>query len=77
MPKPGQQRAKNDFVHKLKIALKELHETEIWLNVIVGSGLLTETKVSETLVECRELCRIVNASIKTVVNRGRASNNYQ
>jgi len=29
-----------DFVHKLKIVLKELRETEVWLRIIVESNLL-------------------------------------
>src|SRR6516162_331277 len=29
-----------DFIHKLKVAFKELNETTIWLEVIAQSGLL-------------------------------------
>ena len=33
--------SKADFVHKLKVALKELRETEIWLKVIKKAKLIT------------------------------------
>jgi four helix bundle protein len=32
--------SKADFVHKLRIAIKELNETDVWLQVTQRSGLL-------------------------------------
>lgn len=55
----------NDFVHKLKIASKELNETRIWLRVITQSKTMPYSKMEALLQECDELCRIINASIKT------------
>jgi len=60
--------SKRDFVHKLKIILKELNESRIWLKIIIRSGMLTENRMHEILQECDELCRIINASIKTARN---------
>src|SRR4030095_11013876 len=37
----------NDFVHKLRIVLKELNETSIWLRIIERSQLLKRTLLSE------------------------------
>src|SRR5262245_40173781 len=54
-----------DFVHKLKIASKELNETTIWLEVISESSLLPGENLSAIVAENRELCRIIAASIKT------------
>jgi len=58
-----------DFIHKLKICLKELNESEVWLKVIARSELLPETRVRDTAIECNELCRIINASIRTTRSR--------
>ncbi len=58
-----------DFVHKLKITLKELNETQVWLKIITQSHLLPETRLAEITTECQELSRIVNASIKTTLKR--------
>jgi four helix bundle protein len=54
-----------DFIHKLKVAFKELNETTIWLEVIAQSGLLPGDTIVAIIAENRELCRIIAASIKT------------
>ena len=58
--------SKADFVHKLKIALKELRETEIWLKIIARAELIqTSTKLSPLLQETDELISILFKSINT------------
>ena len=54
-----------DFVHKLKIAMKELSETRIWLRLIGESGYVEEAKLSDLVAESRELSRILSASVTT------------
>lgn len=54
-----------DFVHKLKLCLKELNESRVWLKIIIRSEILAKAKLHPLSQECDELCRIVNASIKT------------
>jgi four helix bundle protein len=61
--------SQNDFVHKLKICLKELNETRVWLKIIIDSEMLPAARLSELLTENDELCRIINASIKTIKNK--------
>jgi four helix bundle protein len=59
-----------DFVHKLKICLKELRETERWLKLIQRVPLMTPaSKVQPLLDETSELIRIFAASIRTSKNR--------
>jgi four helix bundle protein len=55
----------NDFIHKLKICLKELNETSVWLRIITRSDIFPEHKINDLLQECQELARIINASIRT------------
>jgi four helix bundle protein len=57
--------SRKDFVHKLKICLKELKETRRWLRLIVRSGMLPEAKVTQILGETEELIRIFFTSIRT------------
>jgi four helix bundle protein len=59
----------NDFVHKLKICLKELNETSVWLRIISRSDIFPEQRVGNLLQECQELARIMNASIRTAKSR--------
>ena len=54
-----------DFVHKLRIVLKELNETSIWLRIIERSKLMKEELLKESCEESREQCRIFTASVKT------------
>ncbi len=58
-----------DFVHKLRICLKELNESNIWLQIIQRSEMIPTTKLAELIQECGELSRIVNASIRTASRR--------
>jgi four helix bundle protein len=54
-----------DFIHKLRIVLKELNETAVWLDLIVESSLISRETVYATIVENQEISRIIAASIKT------------
>jgi len=55
-----------DFVHKLKIALKELRETEIWLKIIAKVQLIKSvSQLAPLLQETDELIAILFKSVKT------------
>jgi four helix bundle protein len=54
-----------DFIHKLRIVLKELNESKSWLEQIVANGLCSHDKMATLIAENQELCWIVAASIKT------------
>ncbi len=59
-----------DFIHKLRIALKELRESERWLKLIRRSELLqNESAVAHLLDETDQLIRIFVASIATAEKR--------
>jgi len=55
-----------DFVHKLKIALKELRETEIWLKIIMRAQMVKPAVlVGPLLQETDELIAILFKSVET------------
>ena len=55
-----------DFVHKMKIALKELRESHVWLLMIQRKPLIEPTNRLDPIVtECNELISIFVTSIKT------------
>ena len=56
-----------DFGNKLKICLKELNETRVWLKMIAQSDMLSDAQLQNITQECDELCRIINASIRTAL----------
>ncbi|HRD52386.1 MAG TPA: four helix bundle protein [Flavobacteriales bacterium] len=56
-----------DFIHKVKLALKELKESRANLRMIKGSGLMSQGDEGMTwlLNECEELIRILAKSVAT------------
>ena len=55
-----------DFVHKLKIALKELRETVAWLKILVRAELIEPAQALDPLLrETDELISILFKSIDT------------
>ena len=55
-----------DFIHKMKICLKELRETRTWLRMIVRASLIKpESKIEPLLDENDQLISIFVTSIRT------------
>ena len=58
--------SRSDFIHKIKISLKELKETRVWLKIIIKAELIKPiTKVIPLLEENEELISILFTSGKT------------
>ncbi|MCW8813936.1 MAG: four helix bundle protein [Ignavibacteriaceae bacterium] len=58
--------SRNDFVHKLKILLKELRETLVALKIIKRVSLAKKIDLVEKgIIECNELISIFVKSIET------------
>jgi four helix bundle protein len=75
-PNYGEARAaesRADFIHKLKIALKELNETAIWLRIVQGGFAINVDFLNRLVAENTELCKILVASIQTA-RRNNAAN---
>jgi len=63
--------SRRDFIHKIKIALKELRETWVWLKIAQRKKLTKKAQQLKTLMsECDELISIFVASIKTAEKSG-------
>ena len=59
----------DDFVHKLKVCLKELRESLRWIRLVRKSQLLPEPQILPLEKESDELIRIFVASIRTSKQR--------
>jgi four helix bundle protein len=58
--------SRKDFIHKMKICLKEFRETNVWLKVIRKRKLVKSLDVVEAALDkCKQLIQIFVASIKT------------
>jgi four helix bundle protein len=66
-----------DFVHKLKICLKELRESRAWLRLIVKSDLLAAARMEPLLDECNQLCNILAQSLITAQHNAPAKSHQK
>ena len=57
-----------DFVHKLRIVLKELNEIAIWLRIIERGRIVQTELLADVMQENKDLCRFFTASLKTARN---------
>jgi len=57
--------SRKDFLHKLRICLKELRETWRWLRLIGRLELISDRQLRAPLTEVEELIRIFAASVRT------------
>ena len=54
-----------DFVHKLRVVIKELNETSVSLQMILLSGMLKPSAIEDIIDENTQLCKIISSSITT------------
>jgi four helix bundle protein len=58
--------SKPDFIHKIKIVLKELRETKVWLLITAQAALVKPQALLEPIIqECDELISIFVKSVQT------------
>jgi four helix bundle protein len=61
--------SRRDFIHKMKISLKELRETLIWLKVILRKKMAERSIMISAISECDEIISLFVASTKTADSR--------
>lgn len=58
--------SRKDFIHKIKIVLKELRESRICIKIIINKPLNKQTQIlKKILKECNELIAIFVTSVST------------
>ncbi len=58
--------SRDDFIHKMKICLKELKDTNIALQIIKRKPVVKDlTKIEKAIIECKELISIFIKSVET------------
>ena len=75
-PAPDHSEAKSaesrkDFIHKLKISLKELRETMIWLKIIARKRMCDIAQGQAAIAECDELVALLVRSTNTADENSR------
>lgn len=62
--------SRNDFIHKLSIALKEANETGYWLTLLHEADYISDDSFVSIQADCAELIRLLVSIIKT--SRGKS-----
>lgn len=57
--------SRSDFLHKMKMCLKELRETRINLRIIIEKPVVKHAKIDKAFEEVNQLIRIFAKSIET------------
>ena len=58
----------DDFIHKLKIALKEANETDFWLDILYEGDYISPEQHDSMVIDCRELIKLLIAIINKTNN---------
>ena len=58
-----------DFIHKISISLKETHETQYWLDVLLRGNYIEEDGYNKLYQASEELYKMMTASVLTVKRR--------
>ncbi len=54
-----------DFIHKMSIVEEEVDESAYWLELLVDTDIVAESRLADLMKECDEITAIVVASINT------------
>jgi four helix bundle protein len=57
--------SKRDFVHKMRVCLKEVRESRAWLRLTARRSLLPAARLEDLIDEADQLARIIGQSIAT------------
>lgn len=58
--------SKKDFIHKLKIAQKEVGETQYWLDLLISTGYIDNTLHSKSYNLSTEVMKMIRSSVMTM-----------
>ncbi|MDY8134576.1 four helix bundle protein [Aquimarina sp. 2201CG5-10] len=62
--------SRRDFIHKMKICLKELRESQVNLQVLKEARLINDLdEFNKIIQECKELVAIFTSSVKTTATK--------
>jgi len=65
--------SREDFVHKLQIALKEVRESNYWLRLLAKAGIVPGNRLSAILDESNQLRAILSKAVATTKGKGKAA----
>lgn len=61
----GRGRSRREFASKLAVALEEIDETQLWLEILRDANLAGQCDLTQVISEADELTRILSRSYQT------------
>ena len=61
--------SENDFIHKISVSIKETHESQYWLELLVDGGYISREQFAEKYAVSDELVRMMTSSVITLKKR--------
>jgi four helix bundle protein len=65
--------SREDFVHKLQIALKEARESNYWLRLLAKAEIIPSNRLSAILDESNQLRAILSKAVATTKGKARTA----
>lgn len=65
--------SKNDFIHKLSVALKECDETNYWISLLIELSITEKEKLKKLFVESDEIMRVLSS----IILKSKANSNWK
>ena len=66
--------SREDFVHKLQIALKEVRESNYWLRLLAKAEIVPSNRLSGILDESKQLRAMLSKAVATTKGKARTTN---
>ena len=63
--------SRDDFVHKLQVALKELRESNYWLRLVARAGMMPVKRLAPITDESSQLRAILSKAVATTKGKGK------
>ena len=57
--------SRNDFVSKMSISLKEVSETEYWLELLMRTEYMTNEQYESIKADCSEIAKLLTTIVKS------------
>ncbi len=54
-----------DFIHKMSIGLKEINESEYWINLLYDTDYINKEQYDSILIDAQEILKIMISIVKT------------
>ena len=69
--------SKDDFIHKLQIALKELRESNYWLRLLARAGKVPSGRMASLLDESNQLRAMLSKAVATAKGKTKSDKGDQ